>query len=245
MTATQRKGQGELNKKDGGKKPKAVKAKNPETPNRLPKKADVITISRPKIETIEFALTGTAPYVQHKFSAKAIKIMGDGMKAGSTNKKGKKREARDFKADFIGATYRAKNGKYGMSAPAFRNAMISACRMAGFKMTHAKLSVFVMADGYDAEDNTPLVFFTKGKPKMHVGPVRNANSSCDLRSRPMWNEGWQVKLRVQYDADQFTATDVANLLMRAGMQVGVGEGRPDSKNSCGMGWGLFSIESKK
>jgi hypothetical protein len=41
--------------------------------------------------------------------------------------------------------------------------------------------------------------------------------------------------------DQFTPEDVANLMARVGMQVGIGEGRPDSKNSAGMGWGLFKI----
>lgn len=40
------------------------------------------------------------------------------------------------------------------------------------------------------------------------------------------------------------AVDVANLMNRVGAQVGIGEGRPDSKNSAGMGWGLFSIETK-
>jgi hypothetical protein len=49
---------------------------------------------------------------------------------------------------------------------------------------------------------------------------------------------------VRFDADQFTLRDIANLLLRAGMQVGVGEGRPDSKKSCGMGWGTFEIKEQ-
>jgi hypothetical protein len=57
----------------------------------------------------------------------------------------------------------------------------------------------------------------------------------------MWREGWEAKLRIRYDADQFSLSDVSNLLARAGMQVGVGEGRPDSKDSAGLGWGLFSL----
>jgi hypothetical protein len=31
-------------------------------------------------------------------------------------------------------------------------------------------------------------------------------------------------------------------IARVGQQVGICEGRPDSKNSAGMGWGLFDIE---
>jgi hypothetical protein len=49
---------------------------------------------------------------------------------------------------------------------------------------------------------------------------------------------------VVYDADQFTLEDVSNLLARAGMQVGIGEGRPDSKMSAGMGWGTFRIAAE-
>ena len=46
---------------------------------------------------------------------------------------------------------------------------------------------------------------------------------------------------MRYDADQFTAVDIANLMMRVGVQVGIGEGRPDSKTSTGMGWGTFEV----
>jgi hypothetical protein len=56
----------------------------------------------------------------------------------------------------------------------------------------------------------------------------------------MWRE-WGLTLKVKFDADQFSATDVTNLLLRAGLQVGVGEGRPDSRESAGLGWGTFEI----
>jgi hypothetical protein len=52
---------------------------------------------------------------------------------------------------------------------------------------------------------------------------------------------WSAEVRVQYDADQFSATDMANLMTRVGTQVGIGEGRPDSKMSAGMGWGTFKL----
>ena len=35
--------------------------------------------------------------------------------------------------------------------------------------------------------------------------------------------------------------EVRNLLVRAGVQVGIGEGRPYSKKSYGMGWGTFEV----
>jgi hypothetical protein len=63
---------------------------------------------------------------------------------------------------------------------------------------------------------------------------------ADLRVRAMYKE-WGATLRISYDSDQFTIQDVTNLIMRVGAQVGLGEGRPDSKMSSGMGWGTFEI----
>ena len=137
--------------------------------------------------------------------------------------------------------HKTAEGWCGIPAPAFRNAMISACRVVGFQMTRAKLALFVVPDGFDAEDGTPLVRITKGEPIYTELAVKNETGVCDLRPRPMWREGWEAVVRIKYDADMFTLTDVANLLMRAGAQVGIGEGRPDSRKSCGIGWGIFDL----
>jgi hypothetical protein len=44
-----------------------------------------------------------------------------------------------------------------------------------------------------------------------------------------------------YCQSSFTANDVVNLIARVGLQVGIGEGRPDSKESAGLGYGLFEV----
>ena len=59
--------------------------------------------------------------------------------------------------------------------------------------------------------------------------------------RPMW-EKWNADVRLTWDADLFSTTDVLNLLTRVGKQVGLGEGRPDSQQSAGQGWGLFKVD---
>lgn len=199
-----------------------------------------VRVTAPKIEIAEFTLIGDSPFVQAKFSQKAKEQMRAKHVAGSQSNKGKKRDARDFDADYKGAMHLDAEGRHGIPAAAFRNAMIDACRLAGFKMTIARMSVFVIHDTVDADEGTPLVFID-GKPERVEHAVRNQTGVVDLRVRPMWRT-WKVRLRVRYEADQFTATDVANLLMRAGMSVGVGEGRPFSKDSNGMGWGTFRLE---
>lgn len=201
-----------------------------------------VTIAAPNFKTAQFTIRGTSPYVQNRFSAKAINEIRETQQAGSTAKKGRKKEPKDFEAAYHGAMHISTDGWTGIPAPAFRNAMISACKIVGFHMTKGKLGVFVEADGFDEIDGTPLVKITKGEPRYHEAYVRNATGVVDLRARPMWNPGWEAKVRIRFDADMFTVVDVTNLLARAGLQVGVGEGRPDSKSSCGQGWGTFTIQ---
>lgn len=201
-----------------------------------------VSIKPPNFQTAVFRIVGTAPYVQNKFSQKAREQMKSTQQQGSTARSKRAKEPKDFEALYQGATHRAPDGWAGIPAPAFRNAMISACRTVGFKMTLAKLSVFVEADGFDVDDGTPLVKITKGEPRYHESLVRLQTGVADIRARPMWEPGWEAEVRITFDGDQFTLGDVSNLLMRVGMQVGVGEGRPDSKNSAGMGWGTFRVK---
>lgn len=199
-----------------------------------------ITIPAPDLRTLEVDITGTAPLLIAKFSAKAKLAIRGKQEAGGRSRKGQAKDARNFQADFEGARHLSAEGWDGIAAPAFRAAMISACRLVGFKMTIAKLSVFVLADGLDVEDGTPLVRIIGGAPEMSEMMVRNATGVVDIRVRPMWRE-WGARLRLRYDAAQFSSADVVNLLHRAGAQVGVGEGRPDSKSSAGMGYGTFRV----
>lgn len=199
-------------------------------------------IPPPRFRVATFLLRGTAPYVSNKFSAEAREMMRAKQAEGSTAKKGAKRPPKDFDKCFRESMHSTADGKFGVPASCFRQAMVSACRIVGFKMTLAKLALFVQADGEDADDASPLVLFTKGAPEHFESATRNDTGVADIRVRGKWATGWEMRLRVQYDADMFTDADIANLLARVGVQVGIGAGRPDSKTSCGQGWGTFDVE---
>lgn len=200
-----------------------------------------LQIKAPNLVITTFQIVGTAPYVQHRFSAKAMNQIIATQMAGSQAKGKKVREPKDFDEVYKNAMHVSREGWAGIPAGAFRNGMISACRTVGYKMTHAKLAAFVLADGFDEVDGTPLVRLY-GQPHRHTGYARNDNGSVDIRVRPMWDE-WHAFVRVRHDSDMFSAADITNLMVRVGMQVGIGEGRPDSKNSAGMGWGTFDLNS--
>lgn len=201
----------------------------------------LVQIKPVNLQTINFRLTGTSPFVQCRFSQKALNAMMEKMAEGSTAKGKKVRAARDFDQDMLDAMHVSTEGWVGVPASAFRQALISACRLVGYRMTLAKLSLFVIADGIDAVDGIPLVKLNAGKPIRTEMAVRNATGVADIRVRPMWRD-WGIDLKVRYDADQFTADDVANLMERVGQQVGIGEGRHDSRESAGLGWGCFTIK---
>jgi hypothetical protein len=196
-----------------------------------------VVISAPNFQSVDVLLQGTAPLVVERFSKKAelMAKMAEGKSAGSK----KVRDARDYDKEAEAARYRSEENWEGMNAAAFRAGMISACRLVGFKMTLAKLSTFVVADGFDLQDGIPLIRIY-GTSETYTAHTRNATGVVDVRSRPMYRE-WAARLRIRFDSDQFTAQDVYNLVSRVGLQVGIGAGRPDSKASAGCGFGTFEI----
>jgi hypothetical protein len=186
-----------------------------------------IVISKPKIKKAVFKLIGETPYVSNNFNQEAQDEMAEKQKKGSQNNKDMKRTPKDFDKQYRGSLHISTEGWYGHPASTFRTAMIDACRTVGYKMTHAKMALFVLADGYDADDGRPLVRI-EGKPEQFRSYVRLADNSPDIKARGRW-ETWSINLRIEYDADMFSHEDVANLLMRVGRQVGIGAGRPFSK----------------
>lgn len=213
----------------------------PEGIEEAVKKEATVTISPPDIRTAEFLIESTAPLVVNAFSEKAQAQMKAKQEAGSTAQSKRKRPARDFDADLQRALHVSTEGWNGIVATAFKHALVSACRTVGFKMTLAKLGLFVEPEGFDKLTGLPLIQILSEKGfEQSIMHAPNTGGTFDLRVRPMWRE-WSMKIRISYDADMFTLSDVANLLMRAGRQVGVGEGRPDSKRSVGQSWGTFKV----
>lgn len=205
----------------------------------------VITVSPPNIQGVTVRLVGTAPYMQARFSEKAMHAMMAKMD-GTVKKGNKTRAVRDFNEDMVNAMHISTEGWVGLPASSLRAALISACRLVDFKMTIGKLSLFVQADGLDSVDGTPLIKIY-GTPERNDMPVRLATGVFDIRIRPMWRE-WYIEPTITFDGDQFALEDVLNLLRRVGLQVGLGEGRPDSRKSTGLGFGTFdvnSVEDKK
>lgn len=199
-----------------------------------------VTIEPLKMALAEFQIKGKTPYMQLQFSEKSRNKMMASQAAGEKAKSKKARAERDFADDYKNAKHVSTEGWHGIPATALKSAMVSACRLCGVPMTRAKLLLHVQADGYDVKSLDQLIKI-EGTPEIDIRPVKNANGSTDLRVRALWKE-WSAIVRVEYDSGCISVEDVLQLLYRAGRQVGIGEGRPDSKKSTGLGLGLFDVE---
>jgi hypothetical protein len=206
----------------------------------------VSKITAPDIQTAIFTIEGTAPLVVHRFAHKAKQAMIDKVEEGTKPNKGKKvHEAADPDALYNAARYISREGWDGFNVAAVRCAMIRACSLVNFKMTIAKMGLFVEADGRDAQDPEYGLVRIQGKPRKLESVVRVPSTGASMVVfRPIYDE-WKAEIRVRFDRSLLSIADVANLLARAGEQVGLCEGRPSSSNSAGMGWGTFRIVNEK
>ncbi len=217
----------------------------PAAPKETKKETYVIEPLRQAV--LHLPIVGTTPLKVLRFSKKTQETIRATQEAGSQAKSKKKRDPKDFAKSYEEAKYLCTQkigGKavtwLGINASGVRNGAIETCRVAGFVMTKAKMSIFCDQDGFDDLDQTPLAR-VYGDPEMSVDPVRNQSGVIDLRPRCMFRE-WKMILHLRFDESQFSATDVLNLMIRVGQQNGLGEGRPNGTNGSGTGNGIFSVD---
>lgn len=198
-----------------------------------------IKITAPRIRRLICEIEGITPYVSNKMGQTALLEMREALTNPGTKAK-KKRAARNFDLLYRESMHTTADGWHGVPTNAFLQAMIRSCKVVGFEMTDAKMALSVKPHGISLEQ-LPIVKI-QGEPRpleMRVVTQRAVNISVRAAFQKWGISG----LCIEFDRDIFTKDDVANLLTRAGRQVGVGAGRPFSANSAGMGWGIFEVRS--
>jgi hypothetical protein len=233
-------------KTNGVRKQRRVKERIPEALPADPIKSTPsvkIAIDGPRFQAIKLRCDGTAPLLMHKFSQKMRKKMEEAQtrKDKTTNK----REPKDYEAEFNAGRYVSSGGWDGVPTNMIRAALINACRYVhGLPMTQAKGIFSIISQGADKEDGTPLVKILSKAPAHDTRAVRNDGGGTDLRNRPRYYP-WSMVFEIQFDADLVSAQDVANLLARAGAQVGIGELRPQARKGMGGDYGTFQVVKLK
>lgn len=188
--------------------------------------AEVVEIARIGAEKIEVPILGTSPLVVHRFSEKAKKQMLDAMQGRRTPK-----TAKDPEAEYEAAFYKFADGGSGFPVIGFKAATVSAARFYGKSVTMVGLRQTLFFSGERGVDGQMLARI-EGEPKMREDVVRVGNGGADLRYRPEYQD-WKTTLTVTYVTSLLTRDSVLSLIDAAGMGVGVGEWRPETRGEFG------------
>ena len=201
-----------------------------------------VMVSRPRFQTIELEVRGTTPLLIHRRSPGTVDAMLAKHIAGSAQSSKRMEKApKNVGALFNDCRFIDHVGGWdGISCAAIRNALVRSCQVVQIAMTDAKRCLFVVADGFDRTDGTPLVRIHADEPVIDQRIAIVARGGSDVRIRPRYDE-WGMIVRVSFDADWFMAEDIVNLMLRAGKQNGIGDGRSFSPMSAGIGMGAFDV----
>jgi|TARA_R110001599_G_scaffold224080_2_gene423242 hypothetical protein len=184
-------------------------------------------IAAPKIRELHLKVTGHSGLICHHFSDKSRKQIED---VQAKVAKGPK-EARDPQAEYEGAFYKLEGGGYGFPCSGFKKSAIRAAKMLdGVNMTDARQMFFVEADDRDTTGVDCVRI--EGTPEMRTDTVRLSKGVADLRYRPEFRD-WSCTLKISYDEDLISGSQLVNLFSRAGLQVGVGDWRPEKDGDFG------------
>jgi hypothetical protein len=187
--------------------------------------ANVITLEEMQQSVLTTRIIGISPFIQHKWSEKAIKMMRD-KHAGV---RVKNRDVRDPEQEFRDAAYVCEDGRFGFPAGGVKSCLVGAAHKdIGLEKTLLKKSLFIIPD--DPVNN--LIALETDDPLMREDTVRVGAGTTDLRYRPEFRN-WSMILNFEFDAQALTQQAILNLVQRAGFGIGLGEWRPDKSGEHG------------
>lgn len=215
------------------------------------KKADVVEIKPFETQDVRIRLVGDTPLIEHKWGDKAKRMM---LEAQQGKSKGKKKEAKNPVADFIGSMYwldgaepkteglseeecekafveAIENGaRFGFPATAFKKAAISAAYRSGWSKDKVSLqgAFFIKAD----EDD--LIEIKSDVPTMREDMVRIGMGTADIRYRGQL-DNWYADIVISYNINgQYSLDNILAMINAGGYTCGVGEWRVEKGGQFGM-----------
>lgn len=185
-------------------------------------------------------IRGLSPYVPHRFGVSAQVQIEDIYREGSRRGTRKNRPEFTPEQEAEAGVYRLPGGGYGIPALAFRRAIVDAAPLRGYVKKRLAGAVDVIGEELDEETKMPLVRLESPREPVTFASRVVVMGRAALRYRKCFTE-WGATFRVQVDPEVLDKKGLVELLEAAGNNIGVGDGRPGSPNSPGVGWGRFAV----
>jgi hypothetical protein len=211
-----------------------------------------ITILKPEMGKARFTIEGFGDgLIVHRFGEKVRRYLREqGMPKVKAPKKPRDPEGEARDAAYIidkkdplrrygefeeNPKFDKKKHLYGFPANAIKGAITSATiDLEGVHKTTIKRSVFVHGTHGDlVEIKSPSDPIRREDVTRLSGPSR----APDLRYRPWWVI-WSMTFEVTFNSEVISYEGIANILLRAGMFIGLGERRPEKEGNT---FGQFEV----
>lgn len=238
-----------LTKAGGNRVQKLLNGKPPEV---------VVELPALELRQVTVQIKGISPLIVHNWSEKAIRQMLD--KQTKTAVKG--REPKNPFEDFRGSLYPlpkqfvTPEAGYGVPAPAFKAAAVTAANDIQLKMTEMRRAFHVTSytvpiigvplqspvTEWDEKYSKELAPYHRQGISMRMDVVRLESGVADLRFRA-WYPEWKASLNVEYNASIISLDQLFNLFRAAGYGCGICEWRPSAPQCRSGEFGRFSVLS--
>lgn len=212
-------------------RPRAQAARAPRLVDPLAEPPAVLVIPELILRRLRLTVVGTAPYLSHAFSARAVASIE--AKQAHQPRASPQKPPRDPGQEFRDSIHRTADGHPAIPVAAFQGAAIATAPYVGLARPLVKAAVRM--EGH-------LLPIEGPEPRMRHDMRR-------LKGRGIWDPvyraefwPWSVRLSVVYHAGLLRSEELVNLLRTAGFVNGVGDGRPMSREGfCSLQLGTFDV----
>ena len=188
-------------------------------------KETVVMVEPIKLSAVSFKITGTSPLLMDKFPEDAMKqILEKQMGQSHTKKKN-----RDIDKEIYQAVHRTQEGEIGYPSIGFKAGLIESTSFIGDKSFSKKLLKGIQI--VNSVDGLVPIQFKKQDVLEH-------SIQSNTKHTPQFHD-WSCVLKIQFDENNISKEDLANLINYAGFYYGIGIWSPRCKS--GGSYGMYKL----
>ncbi len=188
-------------------------------------KEEGVVVQPINLSVVSFKITGTSPLLMDKFPDEAKKQITEKQMGKSQTKK----KPRDIEKEMQEAVHKTKEGDIGFPAIGFKAGLIESTSFIGDKFFSKKLLKGIQI--INSVDGLIPVQFKKQDVLEH-------SIQSNTKYTPQFHE-WGCTLQIQFDENNISKEDLANLINYAGFYYGVGIWSPRCKS--GGNYGMYKL----